>query len=78
MTQPEKKFKAGAVSATIWKNGEGDQSYNTISLERAYKDKTGNWKNTNSLRLNDLPKARMVLDKAYEYVVLNGQESAKI
>ena len=78
MTQPEKKFKAGAISATIWKNGEGDQSYNTISLGRVYKDKLGEWKNTTSLRLNDLPKARMVLDKAYEYIVLSGQESAKI
>ena len=71
---PEKKFSAGALSATIWKNeteknGEV-KSYKTISFERRYKDKEDNWKSTNSLRINDLPKAVMLLQKAYEYVTL--------
>jgi hypothetical protein len=72
---PEKKFSTGAISATIW-NNQGVQktgeavAYKTISLQRRYKDKAGVWKSTNYLRLNDLPRAALVLNKAYEYLLL--------
>jgi hypothetical protein len=73
---PEKKFSTGAISATIWNNQAVQQktgekvAYKTISLQRRYKDKTGEWKSTNYLRLNDLPRASLVLNKAYEYLLL--------
>ena len=39
---PEKKFKAGAIAATIWKNDiqkDGkSMSFRTVSLERNYKE----------------------------------------
>lgn len=72
---PEKKFNAGAVSVAVWKNSGKDKTgqdteYRSITLQRSYKDKNGQWQNTNSLRVNDLPKAALVLTKAYEYLVL--------
>ena len=75
---PEKKFRAGSVSATIWKNeGTNKQNekyeFNTISIQRNYTDKDGNWKSTNSLRVSDLPKAELVLRKAYEHIMLKEQ-----
>lgn len=77
MTKPERKFKAGAVSATVWKNEKTNNgqsfAFFTITLERSYKDKNGEWQKTNSLRINDLPKAAMVLNKAYEFTVLKEQ-----
>ena len=78
---PEKKFSTGAICATIWKNNGSSKSgvpveYRTIQLDRRYKDKEGNWQSTASLRLNDLPKASLVLQKAYEYLVLKGQDSS--
>ncbi len=74
--RPEKKFRAGPVSATIWanetKNEKGEVvSYRTISFNRSYMDKDGNWKTTDSLRVGDIPKALLVLSKAYEYLTLN-------
>lgn len=76
---PEKKFRAGAVSATVWLNrgqrANGEESeYRTIAIERSYTDKEGKWQNTNSLRLNDLPKAQLVLGKAYEFLTFKTQE----
>ncbi len=64
---PEKKFRAGAVSATVWRNESAKGSYATVQLERSYKDGDA-WKSTGSLRINDLPKAVLVLNKAYEYL----------
>ncbi len=75
--KPEIKFRAGPVSATVWKNtgikdGQKTQ-FTTVSIERGYKDKDGSWKSTTSMRVNDLPKAALALTKAYEYIVLKEQ-----
>jgi len=78
--KPEKKFSTGAISATVWKNqgtsktGEAVE-YRTISIQRSYQDKDGKWQTTSSMRVNDLPKASLVLDKAYEYIVLRDPNS---
>ncbi len=77
MNTPKKTFRAGAISATIWnntadKNGETVE-YSTVTFERSYKDDSGDWKTTNSLRVNDLPKASLVLQKAYEHLALAEQ-----
>ena len=73
---PEKKFRAGAITATVWSNPtvkDGKASdYKSVSFERSFKDPQGNWKTTHSLRINDLPKAELVLRKAYEYLALSG------
>ncbi len=72
---PEKKFRAGAISATVWKNqavsktGE-NVSYYSISVERSYKDKSDQWQSTTSYRTNDIPKVVLVLNKAYEFLNL--------
>ncbi len=79
---PEKKFRAGPVSATIWlnksHNTNGDEGeYYTVSMERSYTDKEGKWQTTNSFRVNDLPKAAIVIQKAYEHIVLQEQDLSK-
>ncbi|MBW2969861.1 hypothetical protein KY319_01935 [Candidatus Woesearchaeota archaeon] len=78
--QPEKKFSTGAISATVWKNVREKDGKTfetkTVSLQRRYTDKTGQWQSTNSLRLNDLPKAALVLEEAYKYLVLNEKTEA--
>ena len=75
---PEKKFRAGAIVATRWKNNvekEGKTfEFKTVSLERNYKDKNDEWQSTSNLRLNDVPKAVLVLNKAYEYLALKEQD----
>ena len=79
---PERKIRAGAISATVWlnkgqkTNGE-ETEYRTISLERNYTDKEGKWQSTNSMRVGDIPKATVVLQRAYEFQVLNEQDLFK-
>ena len=79
---PEKKFRAGPISATVWLNKgqaiNGEESeYRTISIERNYTDKEGKWHSNNSLRINDLPKAKLVLEKAYKFLLLQEQDLFK-
>ena len=71
---PEKKFSAGAISASVWKNsrevnGEA-KDIRSVQFQKSYKDSEGNWQKTNSLDVRDLPKAMIVLGKAFEYLSL--------
>ena len=80
---PEKKFSTGVITATVWQNhGKGRNgeavAYRTVSLQRRYKDKNGIWQSANSLRINDLPKASLVLQKAYEYLVLRETQDTSV
>lgn len=79
---PEKKFRAGAISATIWRNighnkRDEEVSYHTVQLDRRYKGKDDVWKSTNSLRISDIPKAILVLQKSYEYLSLKDTEKTE-
>jgi ethanolamine utilization protein EutQ (cupin superfamily) len=73
MVKPETVFKVGAVRAsvfqnTIEKNGQSIQLPKVV-IEVRYKDKSGQWQGTNSLSINDLPKAILALQKAFEYLM---------
>ena len=73
MSKPERVFKMGAVRAaifqnTVLRNGK-EIKFPKVVLEVRYRDKAGNWKGTNSMGLNDMPKAILALQKAYEYLM---------
>ncbi len=72
--QPEKKFKAGAVTATVWQNQNDKGTYASVRLAKTYKDRDNKWKESTTFQLNDLPKAMLVLEEAYRY--LNFKEEA--
>lgn len=73
--EPEKTFKAGAVQAAIWTNRSERGSYRTVQLTRSYKDAHGSWKHSSTLRISDLPRATLVLSKAYEYLSMAEDEA---
>lgn len=73
MSKPETVFKVGAVRASVFRNVVIDNSGKSVPLPKVvievrYKDKTGQWNGTNSLSLNDIPKAILALQKAFEYL----------
>ena len=70
LKSPVAKFSAGGIQAAVWENeGKEGSSYNTVTMDKRYKS-GDEWKSTKSLRANDLPKAILVLQKAYEYTAL--------
>ncbi|MBN1940797.1 MAG: hypothetical protein JW772_01290 [Candidatus Diapherotrites archaeon] len=75
---PIKKFKAGGIQVAVWENqGKEGNVFNSVSLDKRYKDGE-EWKSSSSFKLNDLPKAILALQKAYEYLALkDNTESAQ-
>ena len=79
--KPETVFKIGAVRASVFQNttikeGRSIQLPKVV-IEVRYKDKSGKWKGTNTLSINDIPKAILALEKAFEYLTGNKNEKPK-
>ena len=77
MSKPETVFKVGAVRASVFRNAiEKNGRFiplPKVVIEVRYKDKTGQWNGTNSLSINDLPKAILALQKVFEYLLEHKQ-----
>ncbi len=79
--KPETKIKIGAISASVWKRTHKTQDgrefdRRQVSIDRAYKDKEGNWKNVTSFDANDIPKVVLALQEAYALIVKNSEASS--
>ena len=76
--KPVKRFTERLLSVAVWKNKgtsrDGEETeFHTVSVSRSYKDRNGEFKNTNSLRPDDLPAVRELLTQAEDF--LNGTAS---
>ncbi len=70
--KPEKVFRIGSVSASVFLNeietDGGKRTARNVSLQRRYRDSSGDWKTSTSFGLADLPQAQAVLDMAMKHV----------
>jgi len=78
---PVRKFVAGGVTVSVWENealGKDGivNTYPSVSLDKRYKDKDGGWKSSKSMKRDDLPKAILALQKAYEFLALKENDQA--
>jgi len=71
-SKPETVFKVGAVRASIFQNTimhQGKQvTMPKVVLEVRYRDKKGEWQGSHSFSLNEVPKAILALQQAFEYL----------
>lgn len=69
MAKPERNIRIGNINVAIWNNikeiNGQVKELKSITLEKRYKDKEGNWKSTTSFNADELPKAIMALSKAF-------------
>ena len=76
MSQPDIVFKHGRCTAAVFskeiQRGEKTFQARSVSFQKRYLDKTGEWQTASYLDVNDLPKATLVLSKAYDYLTSNG------
>lgn len=75
--RPIQKFSVGLVTAAVWENeGKEGRIFKSVTLQKRYKDGK-EWKTTNSLNANDLPKAVLALNKAFEFISLRQDSGEK-
>ena len=79
---PEKKFRAGGVTAAVWCNTTkvdgAERDFRTVAVERRYKGKDGQWKSSNTFSASDLAKLQLVAGKAFDYLVSGVDEATDV
>jgi hypothetical protein len=70
--KPEKVFRVGAVSASVFANetgeGESKRVIRSVRLQRSYRDDDGSYKSSNSFGLSELPQVETVVRLALAHV----------
>ena len=70
---PVARFKAGQVSAALWENEvqmpRGAVKILKATIQRRYRDKSGEWQSSGSFSRNELPLAIHCLQKAFEKII---------
>ncbi len=81
MAQPEKTFRIGSCSASVFvntaaKKNEQDErrTYRMVSVQRRYRD-GDTWKSSTSFALADLPAAIAVMQMAMDHVASHEAET---
>ena len=69
---PVFKVNAGSINGAVWEQKDEKGSFLSISMHRNYKDKDDKWQTTNTLRVNDLPTAVLVLEECFKFAKLKG------
>ncbi len=70
--RPEKRFSFGGCSASVFVNQAKRADGSTfvvrkVVLQRTYVDSQGRYQTTNSFGVNDVPKAVLALQRAFEH-----------
>lgn len=64
MNKPKLKLKEGNIVVTLWENNNDQlHIWETITVERIYKDKEGNWSSTQTIRKDEIDKVINILQK---------------
>ena len=76
---PESVFRDGAVNCKVWRNekkGDSGEQFYSITVSRSYKDKDGNWRETNSFSKQDAVKLPALTAKAYDDLLSREQRDS--
>ena len=76
-SKPAKSVRCGTVYVAVWKDDKGDFISTSITVSKSYKDKNGDWKNTSSFRVNEIPDLICALQKVYTDIKLSGDTDDK-
>jgi len=72
--KPIKDFRAGNIQASIWRNevqqdGQTRTRHST-RIQKRYRKDDGSYENTDYFFPEELPRVRLLAEKAFEYIVL--------
>ena len=69
-TTPEKTIRVGGIQFSIWSNETPKGIFQSITIDKSYKDEKGEWKRTKSFKPSDLVKVQLGLTEVLKYLYL--------
>lgn len=67
-TAPSMTLRDGTLKAAIWRNESQNGAFHSVTVSRGYKDKEGNWKDTNTFRAQDMLGLSELMRSAHHHV----------
>ncbi len=79
--RPIKEFRAGCIRASIWlkereKDGRTIDTHSVRIEKRFFDEKTKEWKASDCFFVDELPRLRLVAERAFEFIVLRDSSDA--
>jgi hypothetical protein len=78
---PIREFRIGTVSCAVWRDEvEQDgrtQVRHSFKLKKRYRDRDGNWQDSQTYFPDDVFKAIIVFQQAYEFAMLHEKENGE-
>jgi len=75
VTKPVQVFRRRGVKISVFENRSGETRFHKIAIQKIYRESGGEWKTATSLGRDDLPIARLLLERAWEFILDREQES---
>lgn len=77
MSRPAHKIRFGNLQVTIWRNTGENGAWYSVIPSRSYKNGDDAWKDSDSLRFDDLLTMAKLLDQAHSYIANQLKADAK-
>lgn len=74
-TKPVQVFRLRGVKISVFDNQSGNARFHKVAVHKIYREAGGDWKTTTTLGRDDLPIARMLIDRAWAFILDREQES---
>ena len=67
--QPTKCFRDKGLSVSHWQADDKGQQAPKITFQKRFKDTEGNWRQTSTLYVSEIPRAVSLLQQAHDYLL---------
>ena len=69
-SSPATTFRNRGISASVFENtSDKDRTYFSVSIQKRYKDKEGNWQNSSNFLRDELPVLEHVVRQAFAFIL---------
>jgi hypothetical protein len=72
-SKPEKVFRLRGISVSVFANTTTVEkrkvTFRKVSLQRSYRDESGEWQTTTGFGRDDLPTVQLLLKRAWEFIL---------
>ncbi len=66
---PVAKLRIGLINASIWKRTHAEGTFHSVSFERRYRDKDGQWHSSQSFNTDDLLVLAKLADQVHSEIL---------
>ncbi len=68
--KPVDNYNIKGIKAAVWQHESGEKTFRNLTLKKSYKDDKGEFKETESFNVTDIPQLVVALNEIYKKEML--------